>query len=363
MYTPVRDYHLHQAEYDNAIKEVLEAGQFILGPQVKELEEKLAKRVNVKHCITMGSGTDALLAALLAYQVGNGDYVITTPFTWISTAEVISLLGATPIFIDIDPQSYNLDPVLLKLYLEDNQDKLEKIKAIIAVDLYGRMADYRMINQIASTYNIPVIEDAAQSFGAVNACAAADIGCTSFFPTKPLGCYGDGGACFTNSDDLAKRLREIRTHGGKKRERIGFNGRLDTIQAAILLVKLEHFDEAIATRVVNAEFYKSAFKDVDWLDIPNIPGHCYGQYTLRIKNNLRDSFKDHLESSGVACKVFYSTPLHHEVVFQGACETYPKNSLKIAEKACQEVISIPVYPELAMDEQIKIIKTVLEFIS
>ena len=240
-------YKVLKETIDWRIAAVLQHGQFIMGPEVRELEQALERRTGSKHCIACASGTDALMIALMALNVGPGDEVITSPFTFIATAEMIALVGATPVFVDIDPETYNLDPNLLKKAIT------VKTKAIMPVSLYGQCAEMDEINLIAG--EIPVIEDAAQSFGATykgrQSCNLSTIGCTSFFPSKPLGCYGDGGACFTNDDALAARMRQIRVHGQDRRYHhpvIGFNGRLDTLQAAILLGKLTIFDVEVKTR-------------------------------------------------------------------------------------------------------------------
>ena len=335
-----------------------------MGPQVQELETTLAARAGSQHCIAMGSGTDALLAALLACDVGPGDRVITVPFTWISTAEVILLLGAIPVFIDISADTYTMDPQLLENYLEHcDYDEYVSLKAVVPVDIYGCAADYDRINAVAARFAIPVISDAAQSFGLPSNGAA--ITCTSFFPTKTLGCYGDGGACFTNSDKLAKNLRKVRSHGGLKRfdhTRIGFNGRLDTLQAAILLVKLKYFDNALAKRRAHTEAYSKALEELEWLELPVSRGkeqHVYGQYTVRIKDGLRDHVKEWLENKCLPCAVFYPVPLHHQPVFRGRAEM--GSDLTVSETACKEVLSLPLYPEFTVEERDKVIEAISNF--
>lgn len=242
-------YEAIKPQVQARINQVLEHGQYIMGPEVIELEEKLAAYVGVKHCISASSGTDTLLIAMMALGIGSGDEVITTPFTFIATGEMIALLGAKPVFVDIDPKTYNIDPSKIAAAIS------HKTKAIMPVSLYGQCADMDEINVIANQHGLPVIEDAAQSFGATykgrKSCALSTIGSTSFFPSKPLGGYGDGGALFTNDDTLAKAMKEIRVHGQDRRyhhPRIGINGRLDTLQAAILLAKLERFDWEVQQR-------------------------------------------------------------------------------------------------------------------
>src|SRR5215475_7369481 len=259
------EYAMLKAAIDDRIHAVLEHAQFIMGPEVAELERSLAARTGSRFCIGCASGTDALLIALMAVEVGPGDEVVTTPFTFVATAETIVLLGARPVFVDIDPRTYNLDPKRL------NEEGVitSRTKAIVPVALFGQCAGFDAINAVASARGIPVIEDAAQSFGAAHkgrpSCNLSTIGCTSFFPSKPLGCYGDGGASFTDDEDLARRMLEMRNHGQDGRYHhvsIGINGRLDTIQAAVLLAKLEIFDEELEARQQAADTYNNLLREV-----------------------------------------------------------------------------------------------------
>ena len=257
-------------ELDRRFADVLASGKFILGPEVKELEEKLAAYVGTKYCITCASGTDALQIALMALNIGQGDEVITTAFTYIATGEVIAQVGATPVFVDIDPVSYNIDPKKIEAAITD------KTKAIIPVSLYGQCADFDEINAIAEKHNLAVIEDGAQSFGATykgkRSCGLSTIGCTSFFPTKPLGCYGDGGAIFTDDENLAKAMDQIHRHGQDRRYhhiRMGLNSRLDTLQAAVLLAKMTKFDDEIKRREEVGKRYTSLFKDIKGIRRPS----------------------------------------------------------------------------------------------
>jgi UDP-2-acetamido-2-deoxy-ribo-hexuluronate aminotransferase len=245
-----KQYSHLETDIQSRINAVLTHGQYILGPEVKELETALAKYVNIKHCITVANGTDALLIAMLALGVKHGDEVITSPFTFIANAEMIALIGAKPVFVDIDPDTYNIDVTKIESAIT------AKTKCIMPISLYGQCPDLDAINAIAEKYNLPVIEDAAQSFGALyknkKSCSLSTIACTSFFPSKPLGCYGDGGACFTDNDELAVKMSQIRTHGQEKRYRhtvLGMNSRLDTLQAAILLSKLSIFDEELKKKM------------------------------------------------------------------------------------------------------------------
>ena len=361
-------YSRIQKSINSRINTVLEHGKFIMGPEVGELEEKLASYVNVRHCIGVASGTDALLIAMMALDIGNGDEVITTPFTFIATAEMIRLIGAKPVFVDIDPRTYNINPDLIESAITP------RTRAIIAVNLYGQCADYDEINKIASKHGIPVIEDAAQSFGATykehSSCALSNIGCTSFFPSKPLGCYGDGGACFTNDDALARRMREIRIHGQSKRYHhttIGINGRLDTIQAAVLLAKLEIFPEEIELRKkIGAQYTESlntAFPQkekasgIEHICTPYIESYntsVYAQYTLQVKD--RELLQSTLEQKGIPTAIHYPVPLHHQPAFSDM--DIPNQGYPVAEQVCQHVISIPMHPYLSQEDQLQVVNVI-----
>lgn len=339
-----------------AIDKVLDHGQYILGPEVTQLEEQLARFVGVSYCISNANGTDALLLALMALDIGPGDEVITTPFSFFATTEVISLIGATPIFVDIDPQTYNLDPKGLESKIS------AKTKAIMPVSLYGLCADFDQINEIAARYKIPVIEDAAQSFGATYksrySCGLTFISCTSFFPSKPLGCYGDGGACFTNNEKIAQRLRELRTHGQSERythTQIGLNGRLDTLQAAILLTKFKIFPEEIKLRNQIGRRYSEAFAGFKTQYIPEGYTSVYAQYTLEVEN--RSSFIKKMKELGIPTAVHYPIPLHLQPVY--ADRGYKKGDQPYAENAAEKVVSLPMHPYLSADSQDFIIKSVL----
>ncbi|MEH6552227.1 MAG: DegT/DnrJ/EryC1/StrS family aminotransferase [Pseudomonadales bacterium] len=338
------------------INQVLEHGQYILGPEVFELESKLASYVGVKHCISTSSGTDSLLMALMALNVGPGDEVITTPFSFMATAEVIALLGATPVFVDIDATTYNIDATKIRSVVSENT------KVILPVSLFGQCADMDEINDIAREYELAVIEDGAQSFGATykgnKSCGLSTLGATSFFPTKPLGCYGDGGALFTNDDDLNRILREIRVHGQESRyrqSRLGINGRLDTIQAAILLAKLDIFDSDIKKRALAASRYSDLLKaeiaSVEPPDILTSNVSVYAQYTIRIKN--REKVIQRLSSMGIPSAVHYpgllpAQPVFKHFVAQG-------DSFPIAENAAQTVLSLPMHPEIELVEQEEVV--------
>lgn len=342
---------------DAAINKVLNHGQYIMGPEVSLLETQLAKYVGVKHCVSVSSGTDALLLALMAYGIGPGDAVFTTPFTFFATAEVISLLGATPVFVDIDPQTFNIDPQKLEEALK-SFDKPLTPKGIIAVDLFGLPADYDEINAIARKYDLFVVEDAAQAFGAKYkgriAGSLADVATTSFFPAKPLGCYGDGGAIFTDDDELADIYRSIRVHGKGKDKydniRVGVNGRLDTLQAAILIEKLNIYPEEFALRQKVAEHYSNCLIDSaegGFKIIPPIVKDGYvsawAQYSICCEN--RDELQTYLKSVGIPSMIYYVTPLHLLGVMKylgGQIGDFP-----VAERTSQSILSLPFYPYLS----------------
>lgn len=350
-------YQSIKADVDRRIHAVLDHGQYIMGPEVKELEEKLASYVGMKHCITASSGTDTLLIAMMALGIGQGDEVITTPFTFIATGEMIALLGAKPVFIDIDPRTYNIDPAKIEAAITP------KTKAIMPVSLYGQCADFDAINCIADKYGIPVIEDAAQSFGATykgrKSCALSTIGSTSFFPSKPLGCYGDGGALFTNDDHLAKLMREIRVHGQDRRyhhPRIGLNGRMDTIQAAVVLAKMEIFPQEVLRRAQIGAYYSELIASTCPTCItPYLEPHntsVYAQYTIQVEN--RDEVQQKLKEAGIPTAVHYPIPLNLQPAF--AHLDKPAGSFPIAEAAARKVMSLPMDPMLQPHVQQHIVK-------
>lgn len=328
---------------DAGIQRVLSHGQYILGPEVAELEERLAASVDAKYCITCANGTDALQIVQMALGIGPGDEVITPGFTYIATAETVALLGAKPVYVDIDPRTYNLDPQLLEAAITP------RTKAIIPVSLYGQCADYDAINAIAAKHGIPVIEDAAQSFGASykgkRSCNLTTVACTSFFPSKPLGCYGDGGAIFTNDEALATVIRQIARHGQDRRYhhiRVGVNSRLDTLQAAILLPKLEIFEEEIGLRQQVAGWYDVALKEVGidstpFIDVGNIS--AYAQYTVQVDN--RDMVQKRLQAAGVPTAVHYPIPLNKQPAVADEQVLLP-----VGDKIATRVMSLPMHPYL-----------------
>lgn len=324
---------------DAGIARVLAHGQYILGPEVAELEEKLAAYTGAKYCITVANGTDALQIALMALGVGHGDEVVTPGFTYIATAEAAAVLGAKPVYVDIDPRTYNLDPALLEAAITP------RTKAIIPVSLYGQCADYDAINAIAARHGIPVIEDAAQSFGATykgrKSCNLTKVATTSFFPSKPLGCYGDGGAIFTSDDQLAMVMRQIARHGQERRYfhvRIGMNSRLDTMQAAVLLAKLEIFESELIAKQAIAAGYAQRLAAIAAVVPPRIGLHnssAWAQYTIRVQ--ARDAVQASLKKFGVPTVVHYPMPLNAQPAYLNAGAELP-----CGDRAAEEVLSLPM---------------------
>lgn len=356
MYDPKREYNTYKQDIDNAIQNVLNHGLFINGPEVKSLEQKLAEFVGVKHAITCSNGTDALKVALLALGVKPGDEVITVAHTWISTAEVISLIGAKPVFCDILPDTFNMDA-------KDLKKKITPLtKAIIPVSLYGQTCDMDIINEIADNHNLPVIEDGAQSFGATykgkRSGNLSTIGTTSFFPSKPLGCYGDGGAMFTNDNELADKMRQIKNHGCIKRfhhKYIGMNARMDTIQAAIISSKLNRYSETIQKRQKCAEYYNNILQTIDTVIVlPLIKENrtsVWAQYSLlALSKEMRDFLVSYLRENGVNVAIFYPVPLHYQECFKNNS----RQKLDVTEDICDRVFNLPCYGELTSEEQDKI---------
>ena len=339
-------------QLEKNISAVLDHGRYVMGPEIQELEERLCKYLGVKHSIGVSSGTDSLMIALMALGVGHGDEVITIPYTWISTVEVIDVLGAKPVFIDIDPVSWNMDSALLEAAITD------KTKAIMPVGIYGQTADMTAINEIAAKNgNLPVIEDAAQSFGATHhgklSCNLSTIGSTSFFPSKPLGGYGDGGAVFTNDDDLANAMRQIRVHGQEKKHHhpiLGLNGRLDTLQAAVILPKLDLFPEEVTLRQQVGERYNSLLEGIEGIECPRIaPGNTsvYAQYTILCEN--RDEVQAKLKNANVPSVPYYAVPLHFQPVFSEL--GYEKGDFPVTEQVANQCLSLPMSPYLSAEDQ------------
>lgn len=343
-----KQYQELKSAIDARIHRVLDHGQYIMGPEVVELEAKLCKYTGAKHCITVASGTEALLISLMAMGIKPGDEVITTPFTFVASAEVIVLLGAKPVFVDIEPATCNIDASKIESAITP------RTRAIMPVSLYGQPADMDEINEVAKRHNLVVIEDAAQSFGAEykgkKSCNLSTIGCTSFFPSKPLGCYGDGGAIFTSDDQLAKAMREIRVHGQEKRyvhTRVGVGGRMDTIQCAVLLAKMERFAWEVEQRMKIGARYNQLFKGK--IDVVAQRGNrtsVYAQYTVFVKD--REAVQKALLESGVPTAVHYPIPLNEQPGYKHLC---CHDCTPIANKISKKVISLPMSPDLDCAEQ------------
>lgn len=366
-----RQYQAIKSEIDSAIARVIESGQFILGPEVEAFEREVAQYLGVKHAIGVASGTDALWLALKAAHIGPGDSVIVPSFTFFATAGAVCNVGATPVFADIDPQTFNIAPDSVRNLLESSAQIREKAKAIIPVHLYGQPAEMDELLQIAQHYNLTVIEDAAQAIGAQykdrTVGTVGHLGCFSFFPTKNLGAYGDGGLVVTNDDALAERVRLLRVHGSKPKyyhHIVGTNSRLDALQAAILRVKLAHLDEWTRARQQIAAHYDQAFSHIEGLAVPyRAPDrtHIYHQYTIRVRGGRRDALQKYLKEHGIGTEIYYPLPLHLQPCF--AHLGYREGSLPESERASRDVLSLPIFPELTTEEQERVIKAIQEFLS
>ena len=354
-------YEALKPEIQERILTVLEHGQYIMGPEVKELEERLASFTGVKYCISVASGTEALLISLMALGIQPGDEVITTPFTFAATAEVIALLGAIPVFIDVEPDTGNIDARLIESKITS------KTKAIMPVSLYGQTADMDAINDIALRHgNLPVIEDGAQSFGATykgkKSCNLSTIGCTSFFPSKPLGCYGDGGAIFTNDDTLAQACREIRIHGQSQRyvhTKVGVGGRMDTLQCAILLAKLDRFEWEIEQRQKIGRQYNQLLQGQAKLIVQRSDRtSVFAQFTVFVEN--RDLVQEKLKVFGIPTSIHYPIPLNQQEAYKHFC---CPDCTPISQDIAKKVISLPMGPDLKIDDQMHIVTNFLEVIN
>lgn len=349
-------YRALQPQIQARINAVLEHGQYIMGPEVRELEERLEAYTGATHCITVASGTEALLISLMALGIGPGDEVITTPFTFVATAEVIVLLGAKPVFVDIEPDTCNIDANLIEAAITP------RTKAIMPVSLYGQPADMDEINSIAARHgNIPVIEDAAQSFGAEykgrKSCNLSSIGCTSFFPSKPLGCYGDGGAIFTSDDAIAQACREIRVHGQSKRyvhTRVGVGGRMDTLQCAIVLAKLERFDWEIAQRLVIGARYNQLLDEIGFKRVIQRTDRTsvYGQFTVLCED--REAVQSAFQKAGIPTAVHYPVPLNEQPAYKHLC---CPDCTPIARATAKKVMSLPMSADLSIEDLTKVVYT------
>ncbi len=364
-------YNKIKPEVDAAIQEVVESAYFINGPQVKQFQSNLEKYLDVKHVIPCGNGTDALQVSLMALGLEPGDEVITTSFTFIATAEVIALLKLTPVLVDVDPDTFNIDPKAIERAVT------EKTKAIIPVHLFGQCADMHSINDIAEKHDLFVIEDTAQAIGADYTCKIHDktkkagtlghIGCTSFFPSKNLGAYGDGGAIFTDDDELAAQMRVVVNHGMAVRyyhDYVGVNSRLDTIQAAILDIKLKHLDEYAAARQKAATYYNNAFANHPKIKTPvtaPFTTHVYHQYTLVLNNVDREGLMKHLADKGIASAVYYPVPLHMQKAYLDP--RYKEGDFPVTEALAKSVISLPIHTELNEEIQKEITEVFSEYVN
>lgn len=356
-YGPIRE------EIMEAISEVLESQYFILGPRVEELEEVIADYCGVSEAVGVASGSDAILLALMALDIGPGDEVITTPYTFFSTVSSITRLGAVPVMVDIDPLSYNISPGKVAEALTD------KTRAIIAVHLFGQMADMDAICRLAAGKGIPVVEDACQSIGATSggrrAGSLGKAGCFSFFPSKNLGGFGDGGMIVTDDRDLASKLRMLRVHGGRERyfhDVVGINSRLDAIQAAVLLVKMKYLESWSEGRRRNAKRYDDGLAGVEGVITPAISDgnrSIYNQYVIRSRD--RDALKAHLNDKGVGCEIYYPVPLHLQKCFSSLGGQ--EGDLPESEKAAKETLALPVYAELPAEQQDYVIEEIARFMS
>lgn len=360
-YSHKNDYYNYKNIYDQELLKEIEKGDFINGKTVKKLENNLSDYIGIKNSICVSSGTDALLLALLSIGIKEGDEIITTPFTWISTSEVIVFLKALPVFVDIKEETFNIDP-----------DKIEekitsKTKCILPVSLFGQICDMKKISEIAKRNNLYFIEDGAQSFGSENknikSLSYADISCTSFYPTKPLGCWGDGGACFTNNEDLAFKIRCLRNHGAIVRgehKYIGLNARMDSIQASILNIKLKHYNISLKNRIEIAERYDNELKCIENIILPkkNCDIHVYAQYTIIVENKeTRDNIISYFKENNIFLSVFYLKPIYKEECMK----PFKNNICPVTEDICQRCLALTCYDGLEISKQNKIIELLYKF--
>ena len=364
-------YQKIKPEIDAAVEEVLESAYFVGGPQVKQFQQNLEKYLDVKHVIPCANGTDALQVALMALDLKEGDEVITTSFTFIATAEVIALLKLTPVLVDVDPDTFNIDPEAVKKAITP------KTKAIIPVHLFGQCADMHSLKQLAKEHNLYILEDNAQAIGANYTCQKSgrvrkagtigDIGCTSFFPAKNLGAFGDGGAIFTNDDELAAKMRVVVNHGMEVRyyhDHVGVNSRLDTLQAAILDIKLKHLDEYAKARQEAAARYNKAFANHPKIKTPVVAAftdHVFHQYTLVLKDVDREGLMKHLADKGIASAIYYPVPLHLQKAYLDP--RYKEGDFPVTEHLAKSVISLPIHTEHTEKIQKEITDAVLEFVN
>jgi len=366
-----RQYEAIKPEIDEAIQRVVASGIYILGPEVEAFENQAASYLGVEHAVGVGNGTDAIWLALKALGVGHGDVVITTPFTFFATAGAVINTGAQPVFVDIDEESFNIDPQKMRELLENNSELRDRAKAIMPVHLYGQPADMDEIMEIASEFNLGVVEDNAQSIGAKYKSnmtgTIGHIGTISFFPTKNVGAFGDAGLVTTNDPELAERVRKLRVQGSSAKyhhELIGINSRLDAIQAAVLGIKLRHLDSWIAARQKHAQDYNAMLGSLSHVKTPKISperSHIYHQYTLRVLNGGRERFQQLLKNEGIGTAIHYPTPVHLQPALKSL--EYSEGDFPISELAAREVVSLPIFPELTEEERRSVIHAIEKYAS
>ena len=366
-----RQYETIKFEIDESITRVIESGQFILGPEVESFEREISAYIGVRHSIGVASGTDALWLGLKAVGVGPGDTVIVPSFTFGATASAVQMVGASPVFADVNTATFNLDPGHVRSLLESRPRLREQAKAIIAVHLYGQPADMEAILLLAQEYGLAVVEDAAQAIGAEfqgrKVGSIGQVGCFSFFPTKNLGAYGDGGLVVTDDDELAQRVRMLRAHGSSQKYHhmlSGTNSRLDSLQAAILRAKRPYLDGWSAARQHHANYYEVGLSGRAAIITPErLPDrtHVFYQYTIRVNDGRRNSLQEHLNERGIGSEVYYPLPLHLQPAFRGL--GYCQGDLPESERACREVLSLPIFPELEEEEMDYVVESVTDFLN
>ncbi|RJQ81719.1 MAG: DegT/DnrJ/EryC1/StrS family aminotransferase [Desulfobacteraceae bacterium] len=364
-------YRTIKEEVRARIDEICESQMFILGPQVEQMEAQMARYCRTPHAVGVSSGSDALIMALMAAGIGPGDRVITTPFTFFATAGAIARVGARPVFVDIDPLTYNLDPTRLGDYLDAlGPSERPTVKAVVPVHLYGQCADMNPILGIARQHDLRVVEDAAQAIGAEyegrRAGSLGDFGCFSFFPSKNLGAFGDGGLVTTRSEEMDRQLRLLRMHGMAPKYHhhvIGGNFRLDALQAGIVAVKLAFLDDWTGARRSNAATYRKLFEQAGLSKLIQLPvevqsRHIYNQFVIRVPEG-RDALRDHLVENGIGCEIYYPIPLHRQACF--AYLNYKEGDFPASERASRETLALPIYPELSADQLTYVVETIQEF--
>lgn len=366
----VTQYRKIKSEVDAAVLNVMEQAAFINGPEVKNFQSELEEYLAVKHVIPCANGTDALQVAMMALDLKPGDEVIVPTFTYVATAEVIALLQLTPVLVDVHPDTFMIDPALVEAAITP------KTKAIVPVHLFGQCADMNALLAIAKKHNLHIVEDTAQAIGADftladgsvrKAGTIGTIGATSFFPSKNLGCFGDGGAIFTNDDALAAKMRMVVNHGQSRQyyhDSIGINSRLDSMQAAVLRIKLRYLDSYNSARQRAAAIYDEAFSANPNLNVPSRAAnstHVFHQYTLKLTNGNRDGLKAHMDAKGIPCMIYYPVALHMQSAY--ASDRYGKGAFPVTESLCEQVFSLPMHSELTQEQQEIIINSVLEFIN